>query len=462
MPDWEVVGKKKKEMQMTRKEKKIEEQEFINSAPTLEEILPHAQVMSLYADLNSNNTKNMPPSKAANKENGKKNQKKPQEKKKKAAPGPVNDKPRTLEAAVASLKYDELKSDYEIAKVRFDENPLQQLKALTAFFTSKLVVDQNKIVFSGKCLEHPLGLFPDKHRNFLQHVFSEVDKDTRYQFFDTCLLALVHDLKQGNPISGYKVMLQSLVSNHPEVLYDNFDLITDLIQSYSNQNKIGISTAIMWVLAQAANFNFKHGLQVWRTFMLSFIEQKNYTRYSLDYLKHLFSRSHNRQRDALSIPEYLECVDLLFEYYNIPKSCLTELQSSCKLFRERASLKDAGKYFLMVLEEKIPQPSSTLYRQEMVAFLYSLLREDPYACFQHWRDVYANNLPESVLLLRLIYKDWQNIQSNEILPYKETIFTVETFNFVNQTLYKKKMQSEGLDECNRIVQTITTKMTRPA
>lgn len=95
------------------------------------------------------------------------------------------------------IKFDDLKSNYEIAKVRFDENPLLQLKALTAFLTSKLVVDQNKIVFSGKCLEHPLGLFPEKHRHFIHNVIAEVDKDVRYQFFDTCLLAMVNDLKQG-------------------------------------------------------------------------------------------------------------------------------------------------------------------------------------------------------------------------------------------------------------------------
>lgn len=65
----------------------------------------------------------------------------------------------------------------------------------------------------------------------------------------------------GNPITGYKVMLQSLVSHYPEVVYDNFDLITDLLQSYTNPNKMNISIAVMWVLAQAGNFNFKHGLK---------------------------------------------------------------------------------------------------------------------------------------------------------------------------------------------------------
>lgn len=38
MPDWEIVGKKKKEIKLTRKEKKKEEQEFINTAPKLEEL----------------------------------------------------------------------------------------------------------------------------------------------------------------------------------------------------------------------------------------------------------------------------------------------------------------------------------------------------------------------------------------------------------------------------------------
>lgn len=60
------------------------------------------------------------------------------------------------------------------------------------------MVDQNKIVFTGKCLEHPLGMFPDKHRHFIHSVFNEVGKEVRYQFFDTCLLALVSDMKQGN------------------------------------------------------------------------------------------------------------------------------------------------------------------------------------------------------------------------------------------------------------------------
>ncbi|KAI5750890.1 hypothetical protein M8J77_002251 [Diaphorina citri] len=453
MPDWEIVGKKKKEIKLTRKEKKKEEQEFINTAPKLEELLPHSQVVSLYANLTSTNAKNAKPNKPVNKENEKKNQKKLGEKKKKAShSNPTSEKPRNLEVAVANVKYEELKNNYEIAKIRFDENPLFQLKALTAFLSSKLVVDQNKIVFTGKCLEHPLGMFPDKHRHFIHSVFNEVGKEVRYQFFDTCLLALVSDMKQGNPISGYKVMLQSLVSHYPEVVYENFDLISDLIQGYTSPNKITISTTIMWVIAQAGNYNFKHGLQVWRTFMLSFIEQKNYTRYSLDYLKHLFTR-HHIKRDALSIPEYLEYVDLLFQGYVIPKACVTELQSSCKLFRERTSLEDAGKYFLMVLEERIPQPGSALYRQETVAFLYSLLREDPHACFTQWRNVYVNNLPESVLLLRLIYKDWKKIQSDGILPYKETKYTIETFHLINQSMYKKKIHCEGLDECNRIIET---------
>lgn len=57
-----------------------------------------------------------------------------------------------------------------------------------------------------------------------------------------------------------------------------------------------------------------------------------------------------------------------------------------------------------VMEEKIPQPSHPLYRQEMVNFLYSLLREDPNTCFHQWRDVYVSDMAESMLLLRLICK----------------------------------------------------------
>ncbi|KAL1463379.1 hypothetical protein WDU94_015134 [Cyamophila willieti] len=464
MNDWVMVGKKKKKtMQLTRKEKKQNKPPGLSEfrcAPKVKDILLPSQVVSFYADFNNPNFAIL--NEGVNKEHGENEQNKTSQKKKKAVSNPVSERPRTFEAAVANVKYDELKCNHELAKIRFNENPLHQLKTLTAFFTSKLVVDQNKTVFSGKCLEYPLGSFPEKHRNFLQSVFSRVDKETRCQYFHTCLLALINELKKGNPISGYKVMLQCLVTHYPEVLYDNFGFISDLIQTYTHPKKMYISTAIMWVLAQAANLSFKHGLQVWRTFMLCFIEHKNYTRYSLDYLKYLFSRSKNRQKDALTIPEYLEFVDLLFQFYTIPKSCLTELQSSCKLFREKTSLKGAGKYFLIVLEEKIPQPGSTLYRQEMVAFLYALLREDPKACFQQWRDVYVNNLPESVLLLGLIHKDWQSIQSNEFLPYRETVYTMETFHFTNQTLYKKKMKKEGLDDCNRIVQKMIVQKSSPA
>uniref|UniRef100_A0A1B6C1J5 Transmembrane protein 214 n=4 Tax=Clastoptera arizonana TaxID=38151 RepID=A0A1B6C1J5_9HEMI len=453
---WELVSKTKRDKHSgSKKISKAEKQKFVDNAPKIEDLLPLSQVKTLYEALDNNkqNSHKIPEKVVKTKENEiKKIQKKHPEKKKE---GIVKEKsPKTLEAAVNLLAVSDFKNLIEEYQLRFPEAPLVWLKGLSGYINTKLAVDFNENSFTPKSFEYPLCLLPVEIKNDIKKALKEVPEAVVQMFFDYCLTSMAVDLTKGSPVSGYKVLLQLIAVYNPSVTVSNISKYTTLRNSYQNRQAIG--TSILWALGQGGFKDVSVGLKVWQELMMPLCELRNYTRFVLDYLKHLLGR-HSSSK-ALTTEQYFSLLDTIFGAHNLSNVLNTELKSHAKsLSRIVCNVLTENRLHNMFepLMLKLKSASSHSLKEELASFLCVCLSKDQQS-YSLWRQLYTKHLPESATLLRHINSEWKGMSDQ--LSKKHFKNMLNTFKVTNNEMARLKQKTEGLQECNRLCEVLLSKM----
>uniref|UniRef100_A0A1B6G964 Transmembrane protein 214 n=1 Tax=Cuerna arida TaxID=1464854 RepID=A0A1B6G964_9HEMI len=451
---WEVVGKSKKDKQSGKNKKltKQEKQKFVENAPKVEELLPLAQVKTLYAALDTNKQQAAKPVEKATKtkENeAKKAQKKPKEKKEQSVK--ENKPPKTIEAAVALITAQDVENVLEVGQMRFPDAPLVWLKGLASWLNTKLPVDHTDNAFTAKSFEYPLCLLNADIRAVLKKALKGVPEPAIQMFFDYCLTSMANDMTKGSPVTGYKMLLQLVASQVPAVAVSNVAKCATLRHSYQNRPAIGCS--IMWALGQAGFKDISIALQVWQSIMFPVYELRNYSQFVCDYLKHLLAR-HSTSK-GVTTQQYLDILDSVFSSKlaanNELKSHVHSLQGIVCNVQTDKRLHNLFEPLLSRLSASNP----VALKDELVHFLTECLVRDSQS-YPVWRNLYTRYLPQSALLLRHLQAEWS--KGSERFPQKVFKDTLKTFKVTNDDMTKRKQKIEGLQECSRVCEALLSKM----
>ncbi|XP_054283254.1 transmembrane protein 214-A-like [Macrosteles quadrilineatus] len=510
---WEVVGKNKKDKQSGKSKKlsKDEKKKFVDNAPKVEDLIPLAQVKTLYSALDTNKELPKPVEKAVKtKENeAKKAQKKPKEKKE-----PVKESrpPKTIDAAVALITAVDVQNVLEVGQARFPDAPLVWLKGFASWLNTKLPVDHTDNTFTAKSWEYPLCLLHKDIRSVLKKALKEVPDAAVQMFFDYCLTSMANDMTKGSPVTGYKMLLQLVASQTPSVAVADLAKAATLRHSYQNRPAIGCS--VMWALGQGGFKDILAGLQVWKHVMFPVYPLRNYTHFVTDYLKHLLAR--HLASKTITAKHYLDIVDVVI---SSTQPANHELWSHLKTLQEILCNSQPSNSLHSLVEPlltRLSSNSSPPLRQELVRYLCHCLATDTqswsewrrvytklqpqsaillrrliwlrtprvglsggestlnynlsplfslgfscqlvrYLChclatdtqsWSEWRRVYTKLQPQSAILLRRLNADWESVSSQ--LPLKNLKETLRTFKVTNDDLHKSKQRNEGLQECSRL------------
>jgi len=448
---WEVVGKNKRDKQngKSKKMSKNEMKKFVDNAPKVEDLLPLAQVKTLYAALDTNKETSKPVEKAVKtKENeAKKAQKKPKEKKETVVK--ENKPPKTIEAAVALITASDVENVLEVGRLRFPEAPLVWLKGLASWLNTKLPVDHTDNAFTAKSWEYPLCLLTADTRAILKKALKEVPDGAVQMFYDYCLTSMANDMTKGSPVTGYKMLIQLVASQSPSVAVHDLPKAASLRHSYQNRPAIGCS--VMWALGQAGFKDLPTGLQVWQEVMLPVYELRNYTHFVCDYLKQLLAR-HSTSK-ALTVAQYLGILDAVFSCRQPPNNELKTHLRTLQGIVFNVQDKRLHNMFEPLLS-RLSLNNPPALKEELTRFLTECLVTDTQS-YAEWRQLYTKYLPQSAILLRHLNSE---VRSSVCLTSKLWKDTLKTFKVTNDDMSKSKQRTEGLQECTRLCEALLKKM----
>ncbi|XP_063225460.1 transmembrane protein 214-A [Bacillus rossius redtenbacheri] len=453
---WEVVVKNKQKHggnQAVKKLTKNERKKFVENAPKVEDILPLDQVKSLYNSLD-NKENRKPVQKDSQKDNeAKKTQKKQQPEKKKEVKekSPV---PKSLESAASQIDVKELSSELGIGQARFPDAPLAWLKGLAEYLNAKL---DHTSPATSRSTEYPLCALPHEVRQVALKALQAAGEATARHFYEMCLVAMASDMSKGNmPIFGYKVLLQLLAFQNPEITVHNIPKIATIRNSYQNRQPIGL--AILWAVGQGGVKNLSVGLKVWQEIMLPVLEMKNYSSAVVGYLRDILNSKSNTK--PLSPDQFFTVYDVIHSPKpGLPNTLRQELLGVSGPLRAQAFQKDPEKrlqsFFQPLLERLRPSASKEL-KEELLNSLVLCLTKDQQS-FSIWRQLYTKNLAQSAVLLKHLDSRWESLKAQ--LPLKTLWDTLTTFKVTNDELRKMKHKEDHLQDCQKYSEELLKKMT---
>ncbi|KAG0417261.1 hypothetical protein HPB47_005762 [Ixodes persulcatus] len=194
--------------------------------------------------------------------------------------------PRSLAYTLSQLEGDEIAQLMAEVELRFPSTPLLWLKDLAAFLNKRLEHTPE----SPNLAEHPTG-FP------LSGVSSGVRAQLRAAmsnkalhglFWEHCLSNLLTDFAKGLPTMGYRLCLQTMASEHPEVVTSRMQKLVELRSK--NQQKQPQCLLVLWAACQAGLSDLSKGLAVWMDLLLPVAGVRPYAALVVDYLSNLLER----------------------------------------------------------------------------------------------------------------------------------------------------------------------------
>nr|CAD7446204.1 unnamed protein product [Timema bartmani] len=405
--------------------------------------VPLAQVRSLYTTLDNNKENRKPPPKVTAKENEpKKAPKKQPEKKEVKEKSPI---PKTLDSAASQINAKELKSALEIGQARFPEAPLAWLKGLAEYLNAKLDHTGQSVP---KSAEYPQSALPSDVKQVILSAIQGAGESTAQHFYEMCLTALANDMSKGSTtVFGYKVILQLVAFQNPNITLANIPKLTSIRNSYQNRQNIGL--AILWAVGQGGVKDLSVGLKVWQEVMLPVLEMKNYSNYVIRYLRDILG--HPGKSRTLNPDQFLSVLDVIHTRGQALSGNLRqELVAVVPTLRTRAFQHEPEKRlqsFFQPLLERLQSSASKEHKEELLASLAQCLRHDQQS-FSVWRQLYTKNLAQSALLLAHLDSNWSSLR--EQLPVKLLKETLRTFKVTNEELKKGKHKEERLKDCQKL------------
>lgn len=105
-------------------------------------------------------------------------------------------------------------------------------------------------------------------------------------FQDQCLQTIINNIVKLNaPTLGFRLVLQYLAIEFPEITIANLQKLIQYKNSY--QNRQNVCLPILWIAAQAGHKSLETGLNIWIELMFPLINVKTYQKYVIDILDKL-------------------------------------------------------------------------------------------------------------------------------------------------------------------------------
>ncbi|XP_052869149.1 transmembrane protein 214-A [Anopheles cruzii] len=298
---------------------------------------------------------------------------------------------KDLDAALADIEADELKSQLMAVNVHFKDNHLMVLKALTSSLNEKLRVKECDPVYGGTSKTYPYDALPTDVRKVIDDCIERAGEENVKYFYDLTLSNLASDMNASLPYHGHKLILQAIAIHHPPACVNNLARNAILRNSYQNRSHIGLS--LLWALGQGGYKDLNVGLKVWQDIMVPVLDLKSYSEFVCSYANGIVS-GNTSQRLDLGSSEFLTILSSMTQ----PKKS-DDLESAARQLVEQYVIGS-------------PKPSATftvlfnnvsfITRPTMIHYGMALcLLEDP-ECATVWMKLYRNHLQTSLGILNFL------------------------------------------------------------
>ncbi|XP_058061358.1 transmembrane protein 214-A [Anopheles bellator] len=299
---------------------------------------------------------------------------------------------KDLDAALADIEADELKSQLMAVNVHFKDNHLMVLKALTSSLNDKLRVKECDPVYGGTSNTYPYDALPKDVRKVIDDCIEGAGEENVKYFYDLTLSNLASDMNASLPYQGHMLILQAIAIHHPPACVNNLARNAILRNSYQNRSHIGLS--LLWALGQGGYKDLNVGLKVWQDIMVPVLDLKSYSEFVCSYANGIVS-GNTWQRLDLGSSEFLTILSSMTQ----PKRS-DDLESAARqLVEQYVSGSPKASATFTVLFNNV----SFITRPTMIHYGMALcLLEDP-ECATVWLKLYRNHLQTSLGILNFLH-----------------------------------------------------------
>ncbi|XP_026111166.1 transmembrane protein 214-like [Carassius auratus] len=391
----------------------------------------------------------------------------PQQKKPNAAkqtkkpPASASSKPtryKSLEEAVRALDVLELKQMLEKSQSLFPENPSVWVKDLAGYLNYKLPAPDTEPTLSSYAHDYPYCLAGKELKAVIRNLLGKCS-DALPEFLDHCVFTMLReqDRQPGESLHGYRMCIQALVQDKPQIVTLNLADHLELLRSH--QNRPVKCLTIMWALGQAGFYDLSQGIRVWLGIMLPVLGMKALSAYAIAYLERLLTLHANLTKGfgIMGPKEFFPLLDFAY----MPKNALSpSLQEQlCRLYPRLKVLAFGAKpestlhtYFPSFLSRATPNCPDAM-KKELLRSLTECLTLDGQS-LSVWRQLYTKHLPQSSLLLNHLLKSWNTLPPK---LQKNLQDTIQSFKVTNDEL-QSSTNTQHISDCNSLCHSLQQKM----
>ncbi|XP_061668783.1 transmembrane protein 214 [Syngnathoides biaculeatus] len=365
---------------------------------------------------------------------------------------------KTLEEAFKALNVADLKEQLAKSQAIFSQNPSVWSKDLAGYLNFKLTAPNVEPTLSSYAHDYPYCLASKELKAVIKGFIGNCN-DTLPDFFDHCLYSMLRELERhsGEPLHGYRVCIQAILRDKPKLATQNLPTYLELLRSVQNHPTKCLT--IMWTLGQAGFYDLSQGLKVWLGIMLPVLGVKSLSSYAIAYLERLLHLHANLTKGfgIMGPKEFFPLLDFAF----MPKNALSPgLQKQLqRLYPRLKALAFGAKpestlhtYLPSFLSRATPHCPEDM-KKELLNSMTECLCVDVQS-LGVWRQLYTKHLAQSSLLLNHLLGCWNTLPPKMRKSLEDTI---QSFKVTNEEI-KENNQSQDLNDCNNLCQSLQVKM----
>uniref|UniRef100_A0A8C2HWT1 Transmembrane protein 214 n=1 Tax=Cyprinus carpio TaxID=7962 RepID=A0A8C2HWT1_CYPCA len=350
---------------------------------------------------------------------------------------------KTLEEAVRALDVQELKQQLEKSQSLFPENPCVWVKDLAGYLNHKLPAPDTEPTLSSYAHDYPYCLAGKELRAVIKNLLGKCS-DALPEFLDHCVFTMLReqDRQPGESLHGYRMCIQALVQDKPQIVTLNLADHLELLRSH--QNRPVKCLTIMWALGQAGFYDLSQGIRVWLGIMLPVLGMKALSAYSIAYLERLLTLHANLTKGfgIMGPKEFFPLLDFAY----MPKNALSpSLQEQlCRLYPRLKVLAFGAKpestlhtYFPSFLSRATPDCPDSM-KKELLRSLTECLTVDGQS-LSVWRQLYTKHMPQS----RSLQKNLQDTIQSFRVTNDELQSSIVSAVCVSHQSLQQKMHGRG-------------------
>lgn len=456
---WEVVvNKSNRSKQINDGKINKGQKKKVDHMPKLDEVSPIKESHTIFKTFLEQGKKKESQSLKQNGISENKNKKVTQQKKK-GQTKKSQQKLVTLDEAIEQLSISEVQSLLDEVQTRYPETPSIWLKDLASLLNVKLNVELNDVIFNNKSAGYPLCIISPAITDILVKTMNQCSNSVLKHFFEHCIHSMSQDMVKGQSTFGYRIFLQCLGKEKPDIIINSLSKCSDLRTSYQNRQNICLS--ILWAAGQAGMGDLNAGLKVWLELMLPLVGMRAYSKFTIDYLNDLL-RSYpdaTSCSDVLGVKELFPILDFVYTPSGLPGNLQKQLQNLYPRLKELSYGPNPEtvlrNYFLSYLCRLQPSCSEGLRRQLLSSLVECLLHDKH--CYSAWRQLYTKHLVQSSMLMKHLLEQWENLPSS--FPQKLLKETLSTFRVTNDEFSAQtKTGQEGYIDCVKYCNELLAKM----